>query len=447
MSSSKMMATLSDHSRGYEYELRKLQQELSKAHERELQLQQQISSIYEQLAGYQLEDGLQPSQEVKALLGQRSEAEAVLRRDLAAVEASVQQHLQTSIRLAEEIESVHTGIDRQLAEDPQYQQQLQSVSEVEALRSASASSYAELRQECWSKLQGFQVDPLYRYLKKRQFGTDQYPRRTPLRHLDQWISRLCNYPENRASEHTLLAIQAANEEAARRLEADQVAQQARLSQLQQQAVASSDLAALQERLALTQRAVQTAKAQANAVQASLEVYVFRRDPYFAKASVLLTGQLAGMSNQKLERLAGETSDAQDDELVKEVRDMRAELDELQVRVPFLQSKCEQAESDYQRAKQLERELLSNQQSLALQASSSKDRLDPLLAGFMKGAFSLAQVASEVSRSSHAGSSSSSLGSQSSRSSSSSWRASSSASSSNASPSRSTGGGFSTSDSL
>lgn len=436
MSANSMMATLSENSRRYEYELRKLQQELSNAHERELRLEQDISDALARIAGHQLKGGGQQSAEVKRLLDLRNQGEAQLRERLATAEAAVAQQLQAAMGVSAELQTRVAGIDRQLADDPAYQRQVQALREAEAARVAASESYEELRDECRTKLKGFQVDRLYLYLKGRKFGTEGYPRWTPWRQLDRWAAKLCNFTENWRTEQTLLAIQQANESAASRLEEEEAAQQAKLSQLYQEASTGGDFVVLQQRLQTALQAVEVAKIEANEVHASLDAFSSKRDEYLAQASALLAEQLAEMSDKKLELLAAQTAGKEDDALVREVRDLRAELDELQVRVPFLQGKCEEAQNEYERAKQLERSLLASEAGRASQSAASRGNVDSLMLGLMKGALSAAQATSQVSSSRSSGSSSSGG----------SWGSSTPSSSSSNTRSRDSGG-FSTSDSL
>ncbi|MCJ7957697.1 MAG: hypothetical protein MUW57_14390 [Pseudomonas sp.] len=432
MSANSMMATLSENSRRYEYELRKLQQELSSAHERELRLEQDISDALARIAGHQVKGGGQQSAEVKRLLDQRNQGEAQLRARLATAEAAVAQQLQAAMGVSEELQTRVAGIDRQLADDPAYQRQVQALREAETARVAASGSYEELRDECRTKLQGFQVDRLYTYLKGRKFGTEGYPRWTPWRQLDRWAARLCNFTENWRTEQTLVAIQQANESAASRLEKEEAAQQAKLTQLYQEASTGGDFILLQQRLQTALQAVEAAKAQANEVHASLDAYSSKRDEYLAQASALLAEQLAEMSDSKLERLAAQTAGKEDDVLARKVGELRAELDELRVGVPFLQGQCEEAQNEYERAKQLERSLLASEAGRVRQSASSRSNVDSLMVGLMKGALSAAQASNNRSSGS-AGSSSS-------------WGSSSSGSSSSSTRSRDSGG-FSTSDSL
>lgn len=406
MSANSMMATLSENSRRYEYELRKLQQELSKAHERELRLEQEITDALAQIAGYQLKNVGQQSVEVKRLLKQRNEGEAQLRERLTAAEASVEHHLRAAMEVSGGLQAQVAGIDRQLADDPGYQRQVLALREAEMARVAASESYEELRDECRSKLQSFQVDRLYLYLKSRKFGTAGYPRWTPWRQADRWVAKLCNFTENWRTEQTLLALQEANQSAASRLEKEEAAQQAKLTQLYQAASTGGEFAELQQRLQTALQAVEVAKGQANEVHASLDAYSAKRDEYLAQASVLLAEQLAEMSDQKLARLAAQTPGSEDDKQVVEVRDLRAELEALQKQVPFLQGKCEEAQGEYERAKQLERSLLASEAGRASQSVSSSGNVNSLMVGFMKGALSVAQAPSRDSSSRSSGSSNS-----------------------------------------
>ncbi|AZD84411.1 MULTISPECIES: hypothetical protein [Pseudomonas] len=456
MNSSSMIASLGENSRRYEAELRRFQLELSNAHEQELRLQQQIAGVFPQIANFQLAGGARLSDEVQRLLDQRERSESELREQLAVAEAGVAKHLQEMSTVSQEIEALVADVDRQLTVDPAYQQQAAILAEAVERCNEAAASYQELRDECRGKLRAFQTEPLYLYLKGRGFGTDRYVGRSFFRELDRWIARLCNFPQNSAIEQSLLAMQEANEGAQWQRDSHRAVQEAELARLYQQALAGTLLSVLQARLKTEREAVEAGKAQANAVHERLGLFVSKGDEHFAQVAELLSRQLAEMSDAKLEHLTGQTTTPQDDELVQRVRDLRSELDDLRLRVPFLEMKCRDTERDYARAKQLERELQSSGSISGSYSYSAGMNLDSLVAGFMQGALSLSQVANEVGshrRASRPAPSFWSSGSSSGSSSRSSSRPSNSASSSSSSSSsfsssRSTGGGgFSTSDSL
>ncbi|MGE7956737.1 hypothetical protein ACQKQA_09080 [Pseudomonas sp. NPDC089530] len=455
MNASSMMASLGENSRRYEAELRRFQLELSTAHEQELRLQQQIAGVFPQIANLQLAGGARLSGEVQRLLEQRERTESGLREQLAQAEAEVAKHLQEMSTVSQEIEALIADVDLQLTVDPAYQRQAALLAEAVERGDEAAASYRELRDECRGKLQVFQNEPLYLYLKGRGYGTDRYVGRTFFRELDRWIARLCNFPQNSATEQSLLAMQEANEGAQWQRDSQRAVQEAELARLYQEALAGTLLSVLEARLKTEREAVEAGKAQANAVHERLGLFLSKGDEHFAQAAELLSRQLVEMDDATLERLARQTATAQDDELVRKLGGLRAELDDLRLRVPFLEMKCRDAEHDYGRAKQLERDLLSGGSVSISYSYSASLNLDALVAGFMQDALSLSQVANEVESnrrasrpapslwSSGSSSSSSHSSSRPSRSSSSS-----SSSSSSFSSSRSTGGGgFSTSDSL
>jgi len=450
MNASRLEASLRDNSRYHESQLRQLQLELSAAHDQELRLQQGISTTFPHIANYQLTGGAPLSAEVQRLLDQRGQAEAALRQELTQVEEGIAGQLQAISTLAEELETLAAGLDRQVEQDPRHQQQAALVSD------AGEQSYKELRDECWLKLRAFQADSLYVYLRDRGFGTDRYAGKLVCRGLDRWIARLCNFTQNSAVERTLLAMQRANEAVGKERQANRAAREVERARLHQAALSASDMPKLQARQQQARQALEAGKAQANAIHQRLEVFVNKRDEHFVEASELLSRQLAEMNDVTLERLAGQTQGAQDDELVRRVSDFRAELDALRLRVPLLERQCQDAADNYERAKQLERALQSGDHISARYNYSQNLNLDALLTGFVQGAISLSQVVNEVDnhrefitvapspRSSARPSSSSSSSSVSFFAGGSS---SDSSSDSSSSSSDSGGGGFSTSDSL
>lgn len=397
MNASSILASLNENSRRYEYELRKFQLELSNAHEQELRVQQEISQVFPRLAGHQLAGGATISVEVQQLLDQRTRDEAELRQQLEQAEQGIAGQARALAGVVEELEDTAAALERKLEEDPRYQQQIALHEQAVAQCADAERSYKELRAECRRKLPAFQVDPFYLYLKARGFGTDGYSTWALWRTLDRWLAKLCNFAENHASERTLLAMQEANEAASWQRDTHRGVQEAELARLQQEILATVDLSILQKRRQQAQQALDAGKAGANALHERLDQFVNRQDKYFAKASSLLATQLAEMSNVTLERLAGQTTGVEDDQLVLHLRDLRTELDELRVRIPLLEMRCRDATSDYERAKKLERDLQADDHVSGQYHYSEDIDLQKLMAGFMEGGISMDQVQQLVER--------------------------------------------------
>lgn len=453
MNSNRLMTTLGENSRRYEQQMRQCQLELAAVREQELQLKNSLSGAFEKMADYHLSTGAKVSGKVQQLLDQRSQTESDLRHRLAQAEASVNRQLQVVATVAAELDGLVAEVNFQLQDDPQYRQQSAAYEQALAACEGANGSYLELRDECRSKLQAFQDQPLYRYLKGCGYGSEHYARGSLLRSLDRWIATLCNFANNHASEQMLLAMQEANEAASWQRDAQRAIQEAELSRLYEQALSGSLVPVLRARLEKERNEVPEGKAQANTVHERLDAFAGGRDEFFAKAAELLSRQLAEMDQSMLERLSAETPTPEDDELARQVRFWRAELNELQQRLPLLEGSFKQTESDYARAKELERELLVGGHVRSNQDYSNSMNLDGLLFQFMQGAASLAQIASVVESHrvtaqvvSHSWSTSSSSSSRHSSSSSSSSTTTTTTSSFSSSRS-SGGGGFSTSDSL
>jgi len=397
MNASSILASLNENSRRYEYELRKFQLELSHAHEQELRLQQDIGKIFPRLAGHQLAGGTTLSVEVQQLLDQRTQDESELRQQLAQTEQDIAGQAQRLARVAEELEDMAAALEDKLEQDPRYQQQIILHERAVAQCAGAERSYKELRAECRRKLPAFQSDPFYLYLNARGFGTAGYSSWALWRTLDRWLAKLCKFNENHASERTLLAMQEANEAASWQRDTHRGVQEAELARLQQEILATVDLSGLQQRRQQAQQDLEAGKARANALHERLEQFVNRQDKYFAKASELLAKQLAQMSNVTLERLAGQTTGAEDDELVLHLRDLRTELDELRVRIPLLEMRCRDAGSDYERAKQLERDMQADDHVSSQYNYSEDIDLPKLMAGFMQGGVSMDQIQQQMER--------------------------------------------------
>lgn len=462
MDANSILSSVGANSRRHEQTLRTLQQELSGITEQQLSVEQRIGSTLAQIAGYQMDGqlhgGAQISSQVQRLLDKRVQDEAELRRSLVLAEDAVAAQLLAVATLNEEFSEKAPALEQQLEQDELYQQQLALVESAVARCAEAAASYDDLREECQVKLQAFPQDEFTSYLKGRGFGTDRYTGSIFWRGLDRWLAGLCNFAQNSQAEQTLLAMQAANESAGVEREANRKVQVAELERLYVAAQSASDLAPLVKRQKQAQQLLEASKAKANSIHGRLDLYFSKQDEGFVQASTLLAQQLAAMSNVSLERLADQTSGFEDDELVRQVGELRAEQEELRRRVPSLEAQCNEASKRYERAKKLERGVQSDTHVMNLSNYPSLD-MGTLVAEYMEGDLSVpvAMAAIEYCReqfwvgtqtitSSYTTNSSNG---RTTRTSSSFFSTSSSTSSSSSSSSapRSSGSGFSTSDSL
>ncbi|NER62119.1 hypothetical protein G3435_23510 [Pseudomonas sp. MAFF212428] len=211
MKPSKLIGIVASNSRSYEQVLRGAEQDLADATERQMGLEQDILTRLRSIATLQLEHTPSLQQEVLQALQQRQQAQGQLRQQLAEVEQGIAQSVQTSHSLQEQLDALDQQARGQLAQDPAYVELMQQLEQATEANQEALTGHAEIRQECADKLPLFGRNPIYHFLRDRDFGTAQYRHGRISRWLDNWLARQVNYAGNRSNEVNLLNMQQRNE--------------------------------------------------------------------------------------------------------------------------------------------------------------------------------------------------------------------------------------------
>lgn len=359
MKPSVLIGLVASNSRSYEQLLRTAETDLATATERQMSLEQDILTRLRSIATLQLEHAPSLQQEVVQALQERQQAQAHLRQQLAAVEQGIDQSVQASQRVQQQLDVLDQHARDQLAQDPAYVDLMQQLEQAIAANREALTGYAEIRQECADKLPLFKRNPIYYFLRDRDFGTEQYRYGRISRWLDDWLARQVNYTGNRRNELSLLSMQERNEA----LQVERDAHIAALSETTGTQLAAAQHQAgmqplLEEQKVLYKQLVGT-KQQANDLHQQLQAFTQNQDPHYLRARQWITEQLQAKSIEQLLEDVKKTPSTADDQIAAQLQVLYPQVKGVEQALVEARKTHTLAQEAYDRAKELERSLRSD----------------------------------------------------------------------------------------
>lgn len=456
-------------SRRYEIPMRNAEDAITKAQREELKLSQEIATCLQKIASVQIDENPALDADLRRQIQLRGEEERTLRQDLARTEAEIEHLSARTNALAGQMENLERSLAVSLEADPIHAQILKDLTTARDEQAQLEVQYREIRDEVDRKEPAFKDNELMTYLVRVGYGTNAYGRRGLVRYLDRWIAGLCNFDANRPSQTMLADLRAANE--GRRAGSTSVIPDLnrRLQLRRQELEEELGLPALRADLTDIRADVATQKDRANTLQDGLAAYRAKKDTRYRQATEALAAILNNESPDELVARVRQTPSGEDDGSLSVLFEHQHELDAVRVRIPQLKAEYERTRAQYQRAKELEREVRGS--GVVTKDHDYRDvDVDALVTGYVLGSLSQIRVLDELeehkvriprvqyddtssswggsSGSSYSSGSSTSSGSSSSRrSDDSSWGSSSSGSGGFSTSSSDGGGSYSTSDSF
>ncbi len=294
--------------------------------------------------------------EIARLKAARDAALSDVGREIEAGAAEIEQLEADRARLSREVADLHARIDAEdarllatLADDPDYKARIAAVEAAEKV-AFEAERKAELaREDRIEKGAPYEADPLFMYLWKRGYGTQDYHGRGLIRMLDAWVARLVRYHDARPNYYMLLEIperlgehvtrtREAAEEEAGRLTAFEAEKRGQAGILEIDEKADADeaaLAAIAEKLTdliAARTALETKRATINRGE----------DEASQSAIASIVEVLQDTSLRDLHRAALLTPEPADERIVERIDDLREDIEDL--------------EHDLERRRKVERDL-------------------------------------------------------------------------------------------
>ncbi|WP_194792476.1 hypothetical protein [Pseudomonas sp. UFMG81] len=356
MTPSSLSTALQNNSRQAEQQLRQAERALNDAAEQEIRLEHLIADRLSEIASLQLEQDPALDRDTQQQLQQREQAQATLRGDLEQRERQIGTLVEQQRTLDERLDGLEAHAMAQLQEDPAFSSVCEQLDNARQALLGAQTLYEEIRDECAEKLPAYAGNPLFRFLKIRYYGTEQYRPVRFQRALDDFIARKVDFRANQANERILLAMQAHNEAQYQARTVTLSALEQQFEQQREQAREAAGMGAVQQEARELMRQVDEAKAQANALHGQLELYVQGQDPLLQQIRQNLAQRLKTRPLADLVQAAARTPDTRDDALVGELQVLYTQLRQAQQGLEHLHAQHDFARQCYHRAKEAERAL-------------------------------------------------------------------------------------------
>ncbi|MFK3773287.1 hypothetical protein [Pseudomonas sp. NPDC089406] len=385
MTPSALFRALEDNSRQAEQQLREAEQALYAGSDQQARLEHQIACKLGEIASLQLQDTAALDLQTRQQLEQREQAQAALLQTLQQAERIIANTLGKHHAARQNLEQLDARAQDLLEQNPASRQLLEQLEAARQAEQHAHAGYEEIRSECDSKLHGYTSNPLYTFLKARQYGTEHY-RPYPLQGmLDNYLARRVDFHTNQANERILLSMQARNE-TVRQARSEAHAQLQ--AQYQQQLDEARQALGMQNMLAEEQvlnTLLKESKARASSLQVQLSEFSQQRDPHLLGIRQTITERLKARPLAELMLAAAQTPDTRDDLLVSELQVLHARLEDAGQALKTLQNRAQNRRQHYERAKAIEHGLRTEHYQDSRHEYQLRHPIEQILAEYMRGA--------------------------------------------------------------
>jgi len=344
------LASLEEAMRDIRREEDELSKRVARAAERLSKTREHEAELFRQLARLRLGPDLQGE-----LDGQISGAEVKARdmlkahaRDVAKAEKTLAELEATRSELAEKRAATLARLEEQqaqlaaltqaqatrLAADPQYLAQRQETEELDRIAEQSRLKTEQAEADRETKGKPYRDDPLFMYLWEAGYGTSRYKAGNLTRYLDGLVAGLIGFAKARPNYAMLNEIPLRLREHAEQQEANVVAAEARLAEMEIAAVDAAGGKPIRAAIAQAQAEIEQIDAEITAIEdqrdaaaAELQALAEGRDPAFESATAELAAALGREDIKTLLAEARRTRTSQDDTIVAQIDDVRARMRE------------------------------------------------------------------------------------------------------------------------
>ncbi len=276
------------------------------------------------------------------ILIERDNALDLLEKSLADLEKSIEQQgrdreafAEQLEQLAQEVVDAEHAVQNTLEGDPAYQIQLERARKADSIADEAEGKSELAKQDRIEKGKPFEKDPLFLYLWKRHYSTPDYKANPLSRALDGWVSRLCNYEDNRLNYWTLLEIPKRLQDHLENVRtiADQEADI--VQELEKQALIAAMVPELHKKLEQAEaellehdKRIADAEESRNKLLNKRSSFVSGQDDLTKKCIDLLAAVMERQDVFDLGRAVHMTPSKEDDVLARELHDLREEKEAL-----------------------------------------------------------------------------------------------------------------------
>jgi chromosome segregation ATPase len=230
-----------------------------------------------------------------------------------------------------EVTEREAAAQARLETDADYTAQLMAVRELDAQADACKVKTAQAKTDERDKGESYRTDPLFNYLWERKYGTSDYRANLLARMLDGWVARLCRYEQARKNYWMLQELPGRLEEHAKALREEADEALIALWKLEKSIADEIGVEAAQKTLKLAEAAQDGVDDRIVAAEEKLRALLDERGQFAAGEDKYIKGSLTAMAQMMdteeiddLLAMAVKTRTSEDDELVRQLDDLRDE---------------------------------------------------------------------------------------------------------------------------
>jgi uncharacterized protein YoxC len=307
-------------------------------------------------------------------------------------------------KAAKTLDAAEAAFQKKLAKDKAFKTQSDAAEQARHVVEEAARKAELAAGDRAEKGAPYEADPLFMYLWQRGFLTDAYSANSVIRFLDRWVAGIVRYRDAAANYRMLLEIP-------KRLQEHVDAQQAELDQevealarIEATARKAEGLDDLTKALADAEQAVLDLDAKIEAesdARANIErersMHVRGEDGPFAEALRLMTEAMQRQDLRSLYREARLTRGREDDRIVDDIEDHRAELADTERDISQLRESLRALEARRSELEQVRTRFVKSGYDQWDSFFTDDDFLKRLLLGLVKGAVSGSGLWRELER--------------------------------------------------
>ncbi len=344
------LASLEEAMRDIRREEDEISRRLSRTAERIGKIKETEADLFRQLAQLRLDpaiqaelDGRISSAEDKARNMLKGHAKSVEKAEktMEQVDASraalMERRARAVARLTEQqtaLDALAAKVEKTLQSDPDFSARKQALGELAEIAEQSLRKTEQAEADRDEKGRPYRNDPLFMYLWEAGYGTSTYRANNLVRYFDKMVSDLVGYHKARPNFAMLNEIPVRLREHAEQQEANVVAAENELTEMEAAAVDIAGGKPIRDAVAAAQAEIEQIDAeivacedQRDAAAKALQELAEGRDPAFADAASTLAEALGREDIKTLLAEARMTRTGQDDTIVAQIDEARARIRE------------------------------------------------------------------------------------------------------------------------
>lgn len=403
----KTLASLDNAIGDVRQELAGLDQEIQRSNEDLLQRRREHSEQIKRLAN--LRADLLADDKVLAGLDQADrQAQRLLdtrREELAKLVAAMKENEQHQIELesqrlaltdqfaelADKIDSAEAKTQERLATDQTYSKQLTLAQKADAVALEAESKTDIAENDRQTKGEPYENDPLFMYLWRRQYGSNQYDANPLVRFLDGKVASVCKYHNARPNYKMLTEIPLRLREHSNALRSTANSAFVQLQRMEEQALTEDgvdklrdDENQLRKKIEQIDEDIKVAEGDFRTLTDERAQYAAGQDKQFREAVVVLTEEFKREDVRALRRQAELTRPPDDDQVVQRLMELEHDIGSLDESLDENREIYARHKARLQELEEVRREFKRNRYDDVHSVFSNQSMMAGILGQFLRG---------------------------------------------------------------